>query len=126
MYGVFPDTSLLQDIQISFQSFPVEQPLISGYQALRQSKRAAQDQNSQVAKFEFRWTAPPPEYSQRGRDPYPTDGLLHCDSHRSMCLAILSLTALTAAGDEQFEESPDQCITSEHSHLKWVINQEVV
>ena len=41
-----------------------------------------------------------------------------------MCLAILSLTALTAAGDEQFEESPDQCITSEHSHLNRVINQE--
>jgi hypothetical protein len=42
-----------------------------------------------------------------------------------MCLAILCLTVLTAAGDEQFEESPDQCITSEHSHLNWVINQEV-
>jgi len=53
MYGVFPNTSLLQDIQTSFQSFPVEQPLISGYQALRQSKRAAQDQNSQVARFEL-------------------------------------------------------------------------
>lgn len=36
----------------------------------------------------------------------PTDGLLHCDSHRSMCLAILSLAVLTTARDEQFEASP--------------------
>jgi len=40
-------------------------------------------------------------------DPYPeADGFWHCDNHRSMYLAICFLTVLTAAGDEQFEESP--------------------
>jgi hypothetical protein len=42
-----------------------------------------------------------------------------------MYLAICCLTVLTAAGDEQFEESPEQCETRENSHLNPVIDQMV-
>ena len=42
-----------------------------------------------------------------------------------MYLAICFLTVLTAAGDEQFEESPEQCETRENSHLNRVIDQMV-
>jgi hypothetical protein len=37
-----------------------------------------------------------------------------------MCPAICSLTAFTAAGDEQLEESPNKYVASENSHLNWV------
>jgi len=59
-------------------------------------------------------------------DPYPdADGFWHCDNQRSMYLAICFLTVLTAAGDEQFEESPEQCETRENSYLNRVLDQMV-
>lgn len=46
---------------------------------------------------------------RRDQDP-DLVGSWHCDSHKLMWLAICFLTVLTAAGDEQFEGSPDNAM----------------